>query len=301
MSESVFIYPQHPIFEPYRELAETTELAVAIDVDNGIGEPTFHGDRVEVRYPECDVSYDLAYGWQGWSLANAPDWSLDSEEIRRSFWRDSGGINTLSFYKKFPGLYINEGLRAQRWYCDGRVPQANEIIAHGVGVLRPRRAELRGFAKIVEGKPFAKRIESKGILCLGTYIVDVDDSRGGEWVSAPCAYESTNLVMPEVLGELRQLQERRDETDFINAYFRDLLETFRPTDVPSYQSDFTSETAPACIAGIKKAWRIAHQNHLQTGLWQNLPCDEVELLDRVDELVDRIVVDVDPVERIFPA
>ncbi|MBI2588976.1 hypothetical protein HYW35_02110 [Candidatus Saccharibacteria bacterium] len=296
MIETGFIYPSHPIFEPYRELAEAAELKVTVDVARGIGKPTCHGSQVVVEYEQVDVPYGLAFGRYGWNLKNAPEWTYETDAVRKQFWRQNGGINTLSSYKLWPKSYVNEGQRimSTAGYFAGHTPQANEIIAHGVGTLRPVQREHKGFRSAL-GET-AVRVDSRDVQRLGVYIVDVDTDRNGEWVSAPIALESTNLVMPEILGELAQLQARRDEADFIDAYFSDLLDTFKP--VPVLSAAFEGEAAPASIAHLKPAWRIAHQNHLQTGLWSALPRDSSELLDRVDELVDRITIDTDPIEAI---
>lgn len=294
MIEPSFVYPRHPNFEPYRELAETAELKVLVDMMRGIGKTTCHGSRVVVEYEQVDVPYDLAFGHWGWNLKNAPEWTREHDAVRKQFWGQNGGINTLSSYKLWPESYVNQGERIMSTASlfAGRTPQANEIIAHGVGTLRPVRGEHNGFRSVL-GET-GVRVDSRDVQRLGVYIVVVDVDRNGEWVPAPMALESTNLAMPEIVGELKQLQARRDEADFINSYFRDLIDTFKP--VPVYSATFEGESAPASIAYLKRAWRIAHQNHLQTGLWSELPRDSSELLDRVDEIIDRVTIDTDPIE-----
>lgn len=291
MPETSFIYPSHPNFEPYLEIAETSELRVTVDRDSRIGNSACR--NVVVEYDRVDVPYALAFGHRDWNFSNAPDWTLKEGAAAAYFWEKNGGIDTLSSYKLWPAAYVNKGQRIMSPLSlfEGRTPQANEIIAHGVGTLRPRRGKHDGFRTFLGD--IATRVDSRFVARTGTYIVDIDVSRNGAWTTAPAALESTNLVMPEVLGELRQLQARRSETGFIDAYLRDLQETFRP--MPVFPK-VGSETAPQCIFDIRRSWRMAHQNHLRTGLWWELPRDSGELLDRVDELVDRIVIDTNPIE-----
>jgi hypothetical protein len=202
-----------------------------------------------------------------------------------SFWEDNGSINTLSFYKQWPDGYVNDGQRINRLSQSSspNCAQANEIIAYGVGTLRPFRVEGKGLSSFL--CETVRRVDSMRLRRLGTYIVDAP-------LGDPHALESTNIVMPEVIGELRQLADRKEEADFLDAYLRDMQATLAPVRFKN-----TTESEPRSLMQMRPRWREAHKLHLTTGIWNEPPKDTAEMVDRMEEVLERIVVDDSPVEK----
>lgn len=283
MSERVFVYPEHPNFQPFLDLAETTELTI---IKGGY-----------LAYRHADVPYALTSSAAidsklgGTPLAVQIRYSKQAK-ITEDFWGMNGGLDTLSFYKNWPDNYVNDGYRVQRAMHWGDTPLANELITYGVGVLRPRKPERKGMWGFL-AQP-ACRVDSLQRQTLGTYIVDYVGGNG----SKSHALESTNLVMPETLGELRQLQARRGETDLLQAYLTDMQDTVRPRKVYSNDGPANPLPAPESIGRRKWRWREAHRAHINSGLWSDPPADINELMDRIEELLARVIIDSKPVELI---
>ena len=308
MSER-FVYPQHSLYEPYRELARSAELKV-----NDYGVPIRDNGRTQdVRYTWVPVSVELAYAhdlpyMQPKHLKRAED---DIEGRTTYFWHQGGGVNTISSRKRWPGGFTNEGYRLKRkdtntWGDDS--PQANELISFGVGLMRPLKSRLKGFdvalAQFEGVEPVAERADSPLIERGMTHIVTIDAHNGNEWTEAPFALESTNLIMPEVLGELQQLLERIDDTAFLEAYLYDLLITCTPVELdlshllPKVDNEPSKVFVPPSLGySLKHSWRTAHMRHIEQGIWDTPPTNVSELRYRINYLIDAIIIDAPKTPR----
>ncbi len=301
MSES-FVYPRHHLFEPYRELARSSELQV-IDLDT----PSRHDGRTQdVRYTWVPVSAEMAYpeGLPFKKAKNLDRARKDMEEWTTFFWHTTGGVNTTSHRKHWPGSFTSEGYHLQRrdtntWGDDS--PQANELIAFGVGLLRPLKPKASdfeaAFSRSLGEKALASRADSPLVERGMTHIVTRDAHNGEEWTQAPYALETTNMITPEVLGELEQLLERIDDTAFLEAYLQDLLLTCTPIEVdlsrllPKDDDEPDSIVVPPSLASMKHSWRTARMRHMGQGIWESPPVTVNELRSRVNYLIDSIIID----------
>lgn len=304
-----FVYPQHPLYEPYRDLARSSELRV-INFDTP---SRYDGRTQDVRYTWLPVSVELAYP------RDFP--YMDSKDLKRAekdtegrtayFWHRAGGVNTTSGSKQWPEGFTGEGYHLKRkdtntWGDDS--PQANELIAFGTGLLRPLKPRLKGFdtalAEFAGEKTFVTRADSALAERGMTHIVTLDAHNGTEWTEAPFALESTNLITPEVLGELEQLLERIDDTAFLEAYLYDLLKTCTPIEVdlshilPKDDSEPDTIVVPPSMASIKRSWRDAYTRHMQQGIWDAPPTTVTELRNRINYLIDAIIIDSSSAPRV---
>lgn len=282
MKEQHFVYPQHPNFEPYRQLAESTELQIVRGAATRMTAWSSRYPTPEVRYERVAVPFQLAFYGYDFNEQTAPQWTREEGVQSRSFWDGNAGLDSLSVVKSWPAGYVNNGIKLTRGgNTTGDLPQANEIIAFGVGALRPFKVEGLGLSKIYPET--VRRVDSGKRRKLATYIADISSLRGDAYVRVPHALESTNLVMPETLGELYQLSSRRDEKNFTAAYLRDLRLT-------------TTPAMPGGSSELQPLWQTACLAHLRSGQWQQPPADVSELLDRVDQLLETIYIDEHPLE-----
>jgi hypothetical protein len=301
MSEQ-FVYPQHRLYEPYRELARSAELKV-----NDYDTPGHDGRTQDVRYTWVPVTVELAYARDlpYMKPKHLERVEKDIEERTTYFWHRGGGVNTISESKRWPEDFTNEGYRLHRrdtntWGDDS--PHANELIAFGVGLMRPLKPRAKAFdaalARYVGEEAIAGRADSSLVERGMTHIVTIDAHNGTEWTHAPFALETTNLIMPEVLGELQQLLERIDDTAFLEAYLYDLLKTCTPVEIdlsnllPKRDDEPSRVVVPPSLGySMKHSWRTAHMGHIGQGIWDTPPTTVRELRNRINYLIDAIIID----------
>jgi hypothetical protein len=294
-----FVYPQHPNYEPYRELARTAELTV-----NDYTAPDhFDGRTQDVRYAWAPVSVELAYpgdvAYMKPKHLNRAE--KDIEGRTTWFWHRAGGINTLAHYKRWPEGFTNEGYRLTHsttgtWGDDS--PQANELIAFGVGLLRPLKPRVKGFDTAVARFDGEEAVVGRAGSLLAkrgmAHIVTIGAEKESKWTNAPFALESTNLITPEVIGELQQLLERINDTTFLEAYLKDLLVTCTPVDIEldGLDNELTHiHVQPSLGHGTKHSWREAYVGHIGQGIWDSPPLNVSELRYRINYLIDAIIID----------
>ncbi|MEO6761439.1 MAG: hypothetical protein ABI220_03625 [Candidatus Saccharimonadales bacterium] len=298
MSERNFIYPNHPNFVPFLELAQSTEMI------SNRGVVTYrHADVPLALTPSAYIDLEMLQYLDPTARKRVEARQNNQNEINEDFWYRYGGLDTLSPRKMWPDGYVNNGFRVQRQMSWSDTPTAQEIITYGVGTLRPQKPQHNGMRSFLAEA--ARRVDSRRRQTFATYIVNIDHHNGVEWTGRPYALESTNLVMPETLGELRQLADRRQELDFIRDYLADLQATVKPVAIPIYTDGVTDvdtgdkSPVPQSIADRQWRWREAHRAHIGAGLWTTPPVDNVELTDRVDQLLEKTIIDYNPIEQTF--
>ncbi len=292
---SSLVYPAHPLFEPYRELARASELTI-----------TNRPEGARLEHEPTTVPKSIVGTLAGMFIEY-----MDQQELDMMFWSRFDGLNTLSHTKRWRNNIVNDGLRldfdpSQPY----RSPTSYELIGFGAGTLRPRKPALPPFVAVASQiktglPPQCYRIDSR--LRGGaaeTYLVkefDVDERR-----DISIAYESVPLVMPEVYGELEQLAARTHDSRLIDTYLVHLLRKCSPQLVEFHEFEDGMPTAlegrlnaPAELQYRGFSWAVAHLGHLTSGIFKELPSTTYELRDRVEQLLHTIIIDENPILRSF--
>lgn len=294
---SSLVYPAHPFFEPYRELARTSEL----NVQNYAGGVRLEHDPISVppSVARCLGNMFVEY--------------MDQQELDMMFWSRFGGLNTLSQTKRWPNNIVNTGLRLEFDPTQPyRSPTSFELVGFGAGTLRPRKPELPPFVAVASQietglQPHCYRIDSKlRGKAAATYLVkefDVNEKR-----DISIAYESVGLVMPEIYAELEQLAARTHDNHLIDTYLAHLLRkcSLQLIEFHAFEDGMPTALegrlhAPAELQYREFSWAAAHLGHLSNGIFKELPSTTYELRDRVERLLHDIVVDNNPVLRALKA
>lgn len=292
---NALIYPQHELFEPYRELAERSPLAL-IQI----------GDEVEIRFTPVFIPSSIQFYFFG-----QPDATISDPSQRADwFWYRQGGLNTLSHLKTWPGRINNNGLRlgfgAHHYPYLGL--NAYETIGFGAGTLRPRIQTFGGFRTHLEkeesGSGKAAQIGSRAAKKIGYLIQDLKSTPEG-WQPTNIVYQSSNVVMPEVVGELQQLYARRDDKALQEAYVKQLLRVCTKVPIEIQHSpglcqpgiNTTPLVAPLSFQYVETSYAIAHLQHLENGFYDEFPKTRSGLIERVEDLLSRIIFDTYPIIR----
>lgn len=150
--------------------------------------------------------------------------------------------------------------------------QSAELVAFGVGALRPLRGKY--------GKPGGAKIYSEKCTTCVTIIArtNFDD---GKKAYVPVVWEPTNLVYGDAYGELLQLFNRRGETKFMAQVVQALQELGR------FSSGRLDDVHPHFA-------HLYRNRLLSTALWEMPPANPEELVDRVHYIMTWKAVETSP-------
>jgi hypothetical protein len=199
------------------------------------------------------------------------------------FWANGGRARTpetLYHHNYFDANRVDElcrdGLRNRISYRDTSM-FSFDPINFGVGILRPVRAWSGGFyAALGEalGKLTARGMEVYGHIIARTHIdpEDTNICHAEDW-------ESTNMLYGDMYGEVQQINDRREEKDFLEEVVRGLNGSNR----------FLGSI------GTGQEYKKLYRNHLACqNLWQLPPQSPHELLERVDYILGHVTLDEKP-------
>lgn len=330
------VYPAHELFEPYHKLARDVPLK-QFRHGYGKGEPGVHHD-ISLDTIGFETLVKLGYAGEGWTVATMPNW-VTPDHALEAFWRNFA-LTTIHSQKNLTPYILrdgsprifNHGLRIGRWGGQvGHTPTAYEMLAYGTGTLFDASKGPRGIhfdpktgERLLTLGEFSAQNPKEGTMLkelLG--VLDEDDEKPNEYFRIgselctsvtdqyevddvnddPMFLETKPLVMPEVLGELEQLQSRRKNTKLLNAYLLDLQGIFKLEDYrrQSWEKKDQNFQVPAALNNfpMKTKWCKAYTGHLQSGMYKELPQDIDDLRARVERLLSLITIDTAPILQPF--
>lgn len=265
-----FVYPEHKSHAAYREITRENDLP----------------SKGSVYYIPQNVKPEVAFP-QG-----IPNFVKTQNQIDHMFMNEAG-INLCYYYIEGVMKILSGGFRLSRHCHDRSGPVAHEPISWGIGVFRPVRTEQSAYQSMLGFKPFPK-ISSKATKVLKYQLLDSGAKKDPQrpWLQTKTLYETTNIILADSYGELEQLFRRRNDSQFLRNYLRDLQEN------TEFKTISANLFAPAGMNYYSSLFVNGWLNHIKLGLWKEPPKTKKELIERVGFLLEETIVDRNPIEVI---